>query len=65
MLLGVGIMLVYGFYLSKKENFFLIGVFVVLVDIGVVVIVGMFIILVMYVVFNNGVEIFMLDGVFI
>lgn len=65
MFLGVGIMLVYGLYLSKNENLFSIGVLVVFVDIGVVVIVGMFIILVMYVVLNNGVEIFILEGVLI
>lgn len=65
MFLGVGIMLVYGLYLSKNENLLSIGVLVVFVDIGVVVIVGMFIILVMYVVLNNGVEIFIFEGVLI
>lgn len=55
MFLGVGIMLVYGLYMSKKEDLLSIGVWVVLVDIGVVIIVGMLIIFVMYVVLNNGV----------
>lgn len=62
MSLGVGTMLVYGSYLSKKENLPAIGASVALVDIGVAVIAGMLIIPAMYVALNNGVEIFTPDG---
>ena len=62
MSLGVGTMLVYGSYLSKKENLPTIGASVALVDIGVAVIAGMLIIPAMYVALNNGVEIFTAEG---
>jgi len=65
MSLGVGTMLVYGSYLSKKENLPSIGASVALVDIGVAVIAGMLIIPAMYVALNNGVEIFTPDGALI
>jgi NSS family neurotransmitter:Na+ symporter len=65
MSLGVGTMLVYGSYLSKKENLPTIGASVALVDIGVAVIAGMLIIPSMYVALNNGVEIFTPDGALI
>ncbi|MEW9796882.1 sodium-dependent transporter [Alteromonas sp. CYL-A6] len=65
MSLGVGTMLVYGSYLSKKENLPSIGASVALVDIGVAVIAGMLIIPAMYVALNNGVEIFNADGTLI
>ncbi|WP_420932814.1 sodium-dependent transporter [Alteromonas sp. A081] len=65
MSLGVGTMLVYGSYLSKKENLPTIGASVALVDIGVAVIAGMLIIPAMYVALNNGVEIFTPDGALI
>ncbi len=65
MSLGVGTMLVYGSYLSKKENLPVIGASVALVDIGVAVIAGMLIIPAMYVALNNGVEIFTESGALI
>ena len=65
MSLGVGTMLVYGSYLSKKENLPTIGASVALVDIGVAVIAGMLIIPAMYVALNNGVEIFTPEGALI
>ncbi|WP_334029768.1 sodium-dependent transporter [Alteromonas sp. P256] len=65
MSLGVGTMLVYGSYLSKKENLPTIGASVALVDIGVAVIAGMLIIPSMYVALNNGVEIFTPEGALI
>ncbi|MBO7922294.1 sodium-dependent transporter [Alteromonas sp. K632G] len=65
MSLGVGTMLVYGSYLSKKENLPTIGASVALVDIGVAVIAGMLIIPAMYVALHNGVEIFTPEGALI
>lgn len=65
MSLGVGTMLVYGSYVSKKENLPTLGASVALVDIGVAVIAGMLIIPSMYVALNNGVEIFTADGALI
>ncbi|NVK57168.1 MAG: sodium-dependent transporter [Alteromonadaceae bacterium] len=62
MSLGVGTMLVYGSYMSKKEDLPSIGAAVALVDIGVAVIAGMLIIPAMYVALNNGIEIFAANG---
>lgn len=62
MSLGVGTMLVYGSYISKKENLPSIGASVAMVDIGVAVLAGMLIIPAMYVALNNGVEIFSENG---
>lgn len=58
MSLGVGTMLVYGSYVSKKENLPKTGAYVALVDIGVAIIAGMLIIPAMYVAYNNGIQIF-------
>jgi NSS family neurotransmitter:Na+ symporter len=65
MSLGVGTMLVYGSYVSKKENLPVLGVSVALVDIGVAIIAGMLIIPAMYVALNNGVQIFTESGTLI
>ena len=62
MSLGVGTMLVYGSYVSKKENLPVLGASVALVDIGVAILAGMLIIPAMYVALNNGVEIFSASG---
>ena len=62
MSLGVGTMLVYGSYVSKKENLPILGASVALVDIGVAILAGMLIIPAMYVALNNGVEIFSASG---
>lgn len=62
MSLGVGTMLVYGSYVSKKENLPAIGASVALVDIGVAFLAGMLIIPAMYVALNNGVQIFNESG---
>ncbi len=62
MSLGVGTMLVYGSYMSKKEDLPSIGAWVALVDIGVAIIAGMLIIPAMYVALNNGVQIFSESG---
>lgn len=62
MSLGVGTMLVYGSYVSKKENLLMIGASVALVDIGVAFLAGLLIIPAMYVALNNGVEIYSESG---
>jgi NSS family neurotransmitter:Na+ symporter len=65
MSLGVGTMLVYGSYVSKKENLPTLGASVALVDIGVAILAGMLIIPAMYVALHNGVKIFSDSGVLI
>jgi len=62
MSLGVGTMLVYGSYVSKKENLPKLGVSVTLVDIGVAILAGLLIIPSMYVAMHNGVTIFDENG---
>jgi neurotransmitter:Na+ symporter, NSS family len=62
MSLGVGTMLIYGSYVSHKENLPRLGAAVALVDIGVAVLAGLLIIPAMYVALHNGVEIFGADG---
>ena len=56
--LGVGTMLVYGSYISQKENLSYLGTMVTLVDIGIAVMAGMLILPAMYVAQYNGVQIF-------
>ena len=56
--LGVGTMLIYGSYISDKENLPVIGGLVALLDIGIAVIAGLLILPAMYVALSNGVEIF-------
>ncbi|GAA0851995.1 sodium-dependent transporter [Aliiglaciecola litoralis] len=65
MSLGVGTMLVYGSYVSKKERLPSLGAYVALVDIGVAILAGMLIIPAMYVALHNGVEIFTESGALI
>ncbi|SNY42148.1 neurotransmitter:Na+ symporter, NSS family [Arsukibacterium tuosuense] len=62
MSLGVGTMLIYGSYVSHKENLPKLGASVALVDIGVAVLAGLLIIPAMYVALHNGVEIFGENG---
>ena len=56
--LGVGGMLVYASYLSKKENLVKIGIWVTLADIGVAFLAGLLIIPALFVAAENGTEIF-------
>ncbi|MCF7980840.1 MAG: sodium-dependent transporter [Pseudomonadales bacterium] len=56
--LGVGTMLIYGSYISQKENLSYLGRMVTFVDIGIAVMAGMLILPAMYVAQHNGVEIF-------
>ncbi len=60
--LGVGTMLVYGSYISKRENLPVIGSLVALLDVGIAVLAGMLILPAMYVALNSGVEIFDAQG---
>jgi NSS family neurotransmitter:Na+ symporter len=63
--LGVGTMLIYGSYVSKKENIVVLGASVALVDISIAIMAGMLIIPAMYVALHNGVTIFNDDGALI
>jgi len=65
MSLGVGTMLVYGSYVSRKENIVSLGRSVMLIDIGIAVTAGLLIIPAMYVAQENGVTIFNSDGTLI
>ncbi len=56
--LGVGTMLIYGSYVSKKENIAVLGASVALVDIGIAILAGLLIIPAMYVALHNGVTIY-------
>jgi len=58
MSLGVGTMLIYGSYISSKENLVSLGISVTLVDIGIAIMAGMLIIPAMYVAQTNGVQIY-------
>lgn len=62
MSLGVGTMLVYGSYVSDRENLPTLGASVALVDIGVAILAGLLIIPSMYVALHNGVQIFSEQG---
>ena len=56
--LGVGTMLIYGSYVSDKENLPMLGGLVTIVDIGIAVVAGFLVLPAMYVALNNGVQIF-------
>ena len=58
LVLGVGTMLIYGSYISSKENLPTIGSLVALLDVGIAVLAGMLILPAMYVALANGVEIY-------
>lgn len=60
--LGVGVMLIYGSYISKQENIASLGRAITLIDIGIAVLAGMLIIPAMYVAQHNGVQIFDATG---
>ncbi|WP_439107307.1 sodium-dependent transporter [Congregibacter sp.] len=60
--LGVGTMLIYGSYISDKENLPVAGGMVTAVDIGIAVLAGFLVLPAMYVALNNGVEIFAANG---
>ncbi|WP_460588059.1 sodium-dependent transporter [Haliea atlantica] len=63
--LGVGTMLIYGSYISDRENLPLVGGLVTLVDICIAVTAGFLVLPAMYVALHNGVEIFTASGALI
>jgi NSS family neurotransmitter:Na+ symporter len=63
--LGVGTMLIYGSYISDRENLPVVGSLVTLVDISIAVLAGFLVLPAMYVALHNGVEIFNADGTLI
>jgi NSS family neurotransmitter:Na+ symporter len=63
--LGVCTMLIYGSYLSDKENLPLVGGLVTLVDILIAVLAGFLVLPAMYVALHSGVEIFSETGALI
>lgn len=60
--LGVGTMLIYGSYVSKRENLPALGGMVTLLDIGIAVTAGLLILPAMYVALANGIEIYNAEG---
>ena len=56
--LGVGTMLIYGSYISKRENLPMVGSLVALLDVGIAVLAGLLILPAMYVALANNVAIF-------
>lgn len=60
--LGAGTMLIYGSYISKRENLPVIGSLVALLDVGIAVLAGLLILPAMYVALAGGVEIFDANG---
>jgi neurotransmitter:Na+ symporter, NSS family len=63
--LGVGTMLIYGSYISDRENLPQLGGIVTLVDISIAVLAGFLVLPAMYVALHNGVEIFDATGALI
>ncbi len=59
--LGMGALITYGSYLSKKENIPQVAAFVTLADVGIAFLAGLLIIPAMYVARNAGIEIFVGD----
>lgn len=63
--LGVGTMLIYGSYISDKEDLPVSGGLVTAVDIGIAVMAGFLVLPAMYVAQHNGVDIFTASGALI
>ncbi|AXQ97600.1 sodium-dependent transporter [Pseudoalteromonas piscicida] len=60
--LGTSVMIIYGSYISKKENLVSLGALVTLIDVFIAFVAGLLIIPAMYVAQAQGVEIFATDG---
>lgn len=60
--LGTSVMLIYGSYISKKENLVSLGAYVTLIDVFIAFVAGLLIIPAMYVAQAQGVEIFSAEG---
>jgi len=63
--LGVGTMLIYGSYISDKENLPVLGGLVTVVDISIALLAGVLVLPAMYVALHNGVQIFTEAGALI
>jgi NSS family neurotransmitter:Na+ symporter len=60
--LGTSVMIIYGSYISKKENLVSLGAYVTLIDVFIAFVAGLLIIPAMYVAQTQGVEIFSAEG---
>ncbi|PCI60330.1 MAG: sodium-dependent transporter [Gammaproteobacteria bacterium] len=60
--LGTSVMIIYGSYISKKENLVSLGALVTLIDVSIAFLAGLLIIPAMYVAQAHGVAIFAEDG---
>lgn len=60
--LGTSVMVIYGSYISKKENLISLGAQVTLIDVSIAFLAGLLIIPAMYVAQHQGVAIFAADG---
>ncbi|NMP17534.1 sodium-dependent transporter [Thalassotalea sp. Y01] len=60
--LGTSVMVIYGSYISKKENLVKLGAQVTLIDVTIAFMAGLLIIPAMYVAQHQGVQIFAADG---
>lgn len=60
--LGTSVMIIYGSYISKKEDLVSLGAYVTLIDVLIAFVAGLLIIPAMYVAQAQGVEIFSADG---
>lgn len=60
--LGTSVMIIYGSYISKKENLVSLGAYVTLIDVLIAFVAGLLIIPAMYVAQAQGVDIFAADG---
>ncbi len=60
--LGTSVMVIYGSYISKKENMVTLGAQVTLIDVSIAFLAGLLIIPAMYVAQAQGVQIFAADG---
>ena len=60
--LGTSVMIIYGSYISKKENLVTLGAQVTLIDVSIAFLAGLLIIPAMYVAQAQGVDIFAEDG---
>ncbi|MEW6999411.1 sodium-dependent transporter [Colwelliaceae bacterium BS250] len=60
--LGTSVMIIYGSYISKKENLVTLGAQVTLIDVSIAFLAGLLIIPAMYVAQHQGVAIFAADG---
>lgn len=61
--LGTSVMIIYGSYISKKENLVSLGAYVTLIDVFIAFVAGLLIIPAMYVAQAQGVQIFSAEGV--